>query len=615
MGSDCRVGNIRPSQLLWTYGPGAMIDLPNFSVMTMGLDNWKQDRCSLIEEPRLLEQVRKMCGSQVERMLQPPVCETETDDSKDPRSYVGVPVQPFPRWFRCVKCGMMAEYDSGLFDIQENFYRPERTRFVHTGCPKGGGRPVDAVPVRFLVACKHGHIDEFPWRWFVHDGPSDCQGALYFYEKGASLQTENLWVECKGCGKRKSMAKAFGKIGQETLPACRGHHPHLGYDAGSFSACKEKIRPILLGATNSWFPVTASVLAIPTRENELAQLVADNWVALNTVQTEDVLAAFFAMWAATNEKSELRSYGVHEVWKAILKERQPKSAGPVTVEDVKVPEWNELISEKPVGKFPFFVCKKGVVPDEFKSQIKKVVLLERLRKVNALVGFTRIEARDEFAEDIAKPSGLCRSAPKWVPACEVFGEGLFLQFDEEAIGKWEDLPTVKKQESELRKAYEGWRSNRNLDPKKGFPGARFYLLHTISHLFIRELALECGYNAASIQERIYAIKGETPMAGILVYTAAADSDGTLGGLVGLGSPEKLGLILRKALARAETCSSDPLCSEHKHTSDWSLHGAACHACAFAAETSCEVGNRYLDRSLVVPTYSVKNAAFFKGTQE
>ena len=615
MGNTCRVGNIRPSQLLWTYGPGAMIDLPNFSVMTMGLDSWKQDQCHLIEEPRLLEQVRKMCGAQVERMLQPPVCETELDNPNDPHSYIGVPVQPFPRWFRCVKCGMMAEYDSGLFDIKENFYRSERTRFVHANCPKGHGKPVDAVPVRFLVACKHGHVDDFPWRWFVHDGPSECQGALYFYEKGASLQTENLWVECKGCGKRKSLAKAFGQIGQETLPACRGHHPHLGYDADSFSECKEKLRPILLGATNSWFPVTVSVLAIPTRENELAQLVADNWSVLNVITSVEMLTMAFTMWQAQGLLVELRSYGVNDVWAAIEKERKPKKAEEVTDEDIKVPEWNELISEKPIGKFPFFVCKKGVVPDAFKNEIRKVVLLERLRKVNALVGFTRIEARDEFADDVAKPSGLCKGPPKFVPACEGFGEGLFLQFDESVIAQWETLPAVKKQETELRKAYAGWRANRGLDPSKGFPGARFYMLHTIAHLFIRELALECGYNAASIQERIYAKAGEKPMAGILIYTAASDSDGTLGGLVGLGAPEKLGVILKKALVRAETCSSDPLCSDHKNKADWSLHGAACHACAFAAETSCEVGNRYLDRSLVVPTYAVKDAAFFKGVGE
>ena len=612
MARNCRVGNVRPSQLLWTYGPGAMIDLPNFSVMTMGLDMWNQDQCRPIQEPRLLEEVRKTCGPQVERLLQPPVCESEPDDPNDPRSYIGVPVQPFPRWFRCVKCGMMAEYDSGLFDIKENFYRPERTRFVHVNCPKGHGKPVDAVPVRFLVACKHGHVDDFPWRWFVHDGPSDCRGSLYFYEKGASLQTENLWVECKGCNRRKSLAKAFGPMGQATLPACRGHHPHLGHDSDSFSECGEQLRTILLGATNSWFPVTASVLAIPTRNGELAQLVSDNWQALRAAQTKEMLDAFFAMWAATNEKTELRGYGLDDVWEAVLKERRSGAPAPSAEEDVKVPEWNELSSETPIVKFPNFVCKKGAVPEAFGRAICKVVLLERLRKVNALVGFTRIEARDEFAQNAVLPSGLGKGPPKWVPACEVFGEGLFLQFDEAAVAGWESSPAVKKRENELRKSYAQWRTNRQLEPDKGFPGARFYLLHTISHLFIRELALECGYNAASIQERIYAKSGENPMAGILVYTAASDSDGTLGGLVALGAPEKLGTILEKALARAGTCSSDPLCSERKHLVDSLLHGAACHACAFAAETSCEVGNRYLDRSLVVPTYAVKDAAFFEG---
>ncbi len=612
MGNDSRVGNVRPSQLLWTYGPGAMIDLPNFSVMTMGLDSWKQDYCHPIEEPRLLDQVRKMCGSQVERMLQPPVCEEERDNPHDPISYIGVPVQPFPRWFRCVKCGLMAEYDSGLFEVKDNFYRPERTRFVHVNCPKGNGKPVDAVPVRFLVACKNGHLDDFPWRWFVHDGPSECQGALYFYEKGASLQTENLWVECKGCGKRKSLAMAFGEAGLKSLPACRGHHPHLGYDTDSYSQCKEKLRPILLGATNSWFPVTVSVLAIPTRENELAQLVADNWTALSAIESEAELKVLFKVWKQTGQYITLQSYGESDVWKAIQKERGPKTAGEIKETDIKAPEWNELISEKPIGKFPQFVSKKGVVPEAFKNVLDKVVLLERLRKVNALVGFTRIEARDEFADEAAEPSSLCKGKPQWVPACEVFGEGLFLQFKESVIKEWESLPAVKAREAELSKGYAGWRVSRGYDPIKGFPGARFYMLHTISHLFIRELALECGYNAASIQERIYATGGEKPMAGILVYTAASDSDGTLGGLVGLGKPDMLGRILAKALSRAETCSSDPQCSEHTPASDSSLHGAACHACTFAAETSCEVGNRYLDRTLVVPTFAGKDAAFFKG---
>ena len=172
---------------------------------------------------------------------------------------------------------------------------------------------------------------------------------------------------------------------------------------------------------------------------------------------------------------------------------------------------------------------------------------------------------------------------------------------------------MKKVDQMLRGGHKGWRNSRHLDPNEGYPGIRYAMLHTLSHLLIRELALECGYNAASIRERIYAdTSGDTPQAGILIYTAAADSDGTLGGLVDLGKPENLGRLLEQALNRSKICSSDPLCSEHDPEKDRSLHGAACHACSLVAETSCERSNRYLDRSLLVPTLERADAAFFKG---
>jgi hypothetical protein len=118
------------------------------------------------------------------------------------------------------------------------------------------------------------------------------------------------------------------------------------------------------------------------------------------------------------------------------------------------------------------------------------------------------------------------------------------------------------------------------------------------------LALECGYTASSIRERIYAdagVGGGEPMAGVLLYTAAPDSEGTLGGLVRLGEPDELGPLLGQALERAYLCSSDPLCSEHDPRTDGSVHRAACRACQFASETSCERGNRFLDRAALVPT--------------
>ena len=153
---------------------------------------------------------------------------------------------------------------------------------------------------------------------------------------------------------------------------------------------------------------------------------------------------------------------------------------------------------------------------------------------------------------------------------------------------------------------------RGLNPDEGYLGVRHAMLHTLAHLLIRELALECGYNAASIRERVYAdVEDGRDQAGILIYTAAADSDGTLGGLVDLGKPNNLGRILEQALKRAQVCASDPLCSEHDASKDQSLHCAACHACSFVSETSCECGNRNLDRALVVPTLENHTAAFFK----
>jgi len=206
-----------------------------------------------------------------------------------------------------------------------------------------------------------------------------------------------------------------------------------------------------------------------------------------------------------------------------------------------------------------------------------------------------------------------RTAPHWVPATQVHGEGIFLQFSEDALVTWAAGQGPRTQEAERRRGHRGWRARLGLEPDPGFPGMRFALLHTIAHLLIRELALDCGYNAASIRERVYADTADgKKQAGILIYTAAADSDGTLGGLVDLGKPENLGRLLRQALDRAKICASDPLCAEHNPRTDSSLHAASCHACSFVSETSCECGNRYLDRALVIPTLQVTDAAFFAG---
>lgn len=604
-----RVGQVRPSQLLWTYGPGALVDLPNLSAVTMGLDRWDKDRCPSVEEERLLAAVRRVLGPQVTHLRIPPCVADEGVDPLSAEARIGIPVRPFPRWLRCVKCGLLAEFDSDLFKLKENLFRPENTHFVHANCVHGANS--DAVPARFLVACRAGHLDDFPWHWFVHGGPSECKGTLRFFELGASLQTENLWVKCDTCNQSRSLVHAFGRKGRKNLPACRGRHPHL--DTFEID-CSEEARPVLLGATNSWFPVTLSVLAIPIASDPVAQVVTDGWKYFEKVQSveqTEIVLDTLKMGGTLPGVQVCEPVATYGVIQAKREGKLEQSA--LSEEDLKRPEWDVLTSSSPPSGWPEFLSRKVGIPKELEYVLDSVLLLERLREVKALIGYTRVEAPEEGTDEDERPpmAALCNGSPEWVPACEVYGEGIFLRFKEIPVKSWQGLASVQARNVKMQAGHRGWRNARHLDSDRGYPGIRYTMLHTFAHLLIRELALECGYNAASIRERVYSSEDEeAPMAGVLIYTAAADSDGTLGGLVELGKPKNLGRLVEQCLKRAFVCSSDPLCSEHDPSEDRSLHAASCHACAFVSETSCERGNRYLDRALLVETFECKDAAFF-----
>lgn len=602
------VGSVRPSQLLWTYGPGSIVDLPSLSVITMGLNHWDERKCVPIEESRLLDSVRRVLGPQITRLYCPPVM---TDESVHPMSNeakVGVPVRPFPRWFRCVRCGLLGEFDSGLFEIEGNLFSPDKTRFVHRNCSKGSKS--DAVPARFLLACHNGHLDDFPWHWFVHGGPSNCKGTLTFFERGASLQTENLWVKCNACDASRSMVHAFGDSAQDNLPGCRGRHPHLdSFD----SNCEERPRTVLLGSTNAWFPVSISVLSIPIDGDSLGKIIDDGWDNFVDLESKEELRIVLKTISKNNLLPGIEKFELDDIWIKInqAKEGNSNAIGGVTELEIKLPEWKVLTRAEPKTDWPHFMIREVGVPSAFEDFIQSVRILDRLREVNALIGFTRIDAPDEFNnQGGTSRANLSKGTPYWVPANEVHGEGIFIIFKNDKIGQWESQSAVKSRSKRLKAAHEAWRSSRHLNPGEGYPAIRYTMIHTLAHLLVRELALECGYNAASIRERIYADDNGEQMAGLLVYTAAADSDGTLGGLAEMGKPENLERLLFQALSRGLICSSDPLCSEHDPTNDRSLHQASCHACSFVSETSCEKGNRYLDRGYLVPTYETSDTGFF-----
>ncbi len=621
------VGEIQPSQLLYSFGVGAMIDLPSLSVIVMGLDDWDPQTGTPIEEERLLALVRRDLGPQVQRMVMPPVAADDelASDPFDPQSRIGVPVAVFPRWLRCPHCEFLSEIRSELFRWHPDEMRPDANYFFYSGCEHSGVHRKPALPARFLVACDHGHLDDFPWMEFVHRvaqrGPSTCVGRLRLYDRTASGEARDVRVRCDACDADRTMADALGEEARTELPRCRGRRPHLrDFDP---AGCGEPLHTILLGASNSWFPLPRSALSIPESSDRFDELVREHWSTLREVRSPEILLAFRSAFRGLGPSRVFDAFADDAKLLAAIERRRATlhgSRGDVPPPDIRSVEWNAFTHPSLAPSSEDFLLREERVGRHDVPGLKRVVLAERLREVRALVGFTRVESPGDFGlDDEVAPTNrapLSRQPPTFVPAITVRGEGLFLELDEASVATWERTVPALLHEQRLRDANFRFRVKRGLVPHDGgFPGLRYVMLHTLSHAFMRQFALECGYSMASLRERIYARApghAEGPMAGILIYTAAPDSEGTLGGLVHLGRDAGLERHLASALDQAALCSSDPFCAEHlPMVEDLSLHGAACHACLFSPETSCERGNRFLDRATITATLASSVPPFFE----
>lgn len=624
-----RVGDVRPSQLLYTYGIGSIVDLQRMSVIVLGLDDWSELDCEPVSEPRLLQAVRGVHPEVTELRMPPKPKPSQADRLQQ---LTGVPVAPFPRWLRCSRCQAIAPLHTGVFRININPYRPEEASYVHATCQfdAGRGKP-RAFPVRFLIACEHGHLDDFPWDSYVHHGKLCPQGgsALRLSESGTAGEAADVFVKCTACEQSRPMASAFAASrGDGGLMTCTGRSPHLRvYDS---EPCAMPMKTILLGASHLWFPRVYSALHIPGITDELDLLVDQYADALANVNACEELR-FFREYRG-RDFPELMGYGDDELWEAIERYRTVPEINTVTEggldlppsAQIKLPEWEAMTSPEALTPTRDFRLRRVEVPASYRSVLKSVVLVERLREVRAFIGFNRWKSMNEFGDASGVGNDKDRLVPvrrnddpfTWVPAADVRGEGIFLQLDEDAIQAWEDRVWNTDWANTFRKAYEARLKSRGVTVQADDKAAlRRILLHSLSHALMRGFALESGYSAASLQERIYALApgyGGAEMAGVLIYTAASDSEGTLGGLVRLGEAEYLEKLLNSALAAIQICSTDPLCSEHEPDTDRGadLHAAACHTCLFAPETSCEMGNQWLDRGALVETFTGGETAFF-----
>ncbi|MGC3973904.1 MAG: DUF1998 domain-containing protein [Nitrospira sp.] len=643
---------IRIGQLIAPFGPGSIYtDRRGVPQVVAGLDHWFMRWDNVLErmvrctdraeferfEPRLSALLH------VDRFCCPPdYRHIVRNQAAAPNAGLHVPALRFPRWYRHTRTGEMHRFNLDSARI---------------GNPTGGGR---WQPVRFISVCAAGHLCEFPWKEWI-----GCQcegdGNLILTDRGGS-ELSSIKVECRTCPE-KSRSRRGRSLAHTTVKPdvqngeksafqlaginCPGDRPWLGESAAE-SNCNQPLVGALINQTNIYFPRTISAIALPDLTAE-----DDGTVKLRAEIEKDtgILGVARTLWNMPNRdgtvaliRSALMSRGIEstpeKIAEALASLFNPATAtlppGAATPADpeselltFRRAEFNIIRNEvnKP-EHVPNLRVISTTVPEELKPWIARVNLVERLRETRAFYGFDRLEPnRFPLAGMPESPmQQLFRFPPiqpqdRWLPAVEVFGEGIYVELREDCLAAWQS-------------EHMAWLENR-LD--NGFltrlggvfqalpplavasrPWAsRYLLVHSLAHILINQLIFECGYSTASLRERLY-ISADlaAPMAALLVYTAAGDSEGTLGGLVRLGRPERLGPVLQRALGRASWCSADPVCSEQLGGQGSRLANlAACHACILLPETSCETVNQGLDRAMVVGTPDSRKCGFLSGLLE
>ena len=603
---------VRQSQMVGPYGAGSMIDLVHHAVVVSGLDDWYESKgTASIEEPRLRDRLERLYDLNLysqDYFRRPPECE-----DSDPTLKQGIRVVEFPAWFVCQGCRRLVNRrdlrDSTRKDGRR-LHECERDSFAST------------VPIRFVGACAGGHLDDYPWVDFVHMGGETCSSPELTLDQGRSGDFSEISVKCETCGASTMLATAMAK---DLHFKCRGRSPWLPYGQQQ-EHCEEDLRLLVRTASNGYFAMVVSALSVPDPVNQVFDDVLhieeafrgldENLVKLNLEQGEKYrpLVEKHGLGAVLKALNDFRE--------GVRPERQP----------TRTAEYQQFLSApfeqtgEDFGEDNPFVARRIEVPSAFQSQLRNVVFAHRLREVRVQYGFTRLEPASQNNQgeyDINVRRAPLSSNDNWLPATTVQGEGVFFELEPDALDEWSKRPAVQARAAMLREGFEQWYENRAFSGGNGkkktppFLGAKFYLIHSLSHLLINAISLECGYSASAIRERIYCGPYDddpTEMQGILLYTGTVGSEGTLGGLVDQG--RRLDRHLQHALESAELCSNDPICAAHTPVDDPSerwLEGAACHGCLFVSEPSCERFNRYLDRALVVPVIGEDpSLAFFRG---
>ncbi|WP_371403460.1 DUF1998 domain-containing protein [Kribbella sp. NBC_00662] len=589
-----KLGTVRRSQLITTYGVGAMIAIDNESFIVAGLDSWDLRDTTSISEPRLAH----FLGVRSFRL--PPTPDPD-------RGVDGVRVRRFPEIYSCPTCNALQ-----LFARFNSLAGQAR-------CPDCD---TELVPSRFVLGCDNGHIEDFPyWKWIHRDSEHSggrCGGDLSLRSQSDSASLRSVVISCS-CGVPDvSMEGAFRTSELKKLRIrCEGKRPWLR-DA-RVEPCDQQPRTMQRGSSSTWHPIMRSALSIPPwGEGIYAVIERHNLFGA----PDDVIRWCYSNQLRPREKHDVEVEDLIRVVRDIEEQERSSTQGhpqqAAGFESLRKDEYKRLVREhrsESGAPTPFENEKPLGDPTPIQALgVDQSMLVKRLREVRVLASFSRGALPTE-ADSSQRHAALSLNAHlDWLPAMEVSGEGVFLRLNEEKLQSWEAAPTVIARSNRIRRNHLALlhsRATAGRKAKRVVPDSpvtpRFLLLHTLAHVLINEWSLDGGYPAAALRERLYA---DENMAGLLIYTATSDSAGSLGGVVAQGEIVSLASSLHAAIERAGWCSNDPLCMETEASGADSVNLAACHACVLLPETSCETNNSFLDRALLVSAPSEGVPGYF-----
>lgn len=615
---------LRRAQLIRPFGIGSVHMQPNgYSLITAGLDDWYFDRNGTklpkaqidrmtIREPRLAASL------QVDHLRLPP---SDGDVFEEGQPLPSVPVFRFPTWFTC-GCGRMIEGDPRL-----------TTAPKCPTCDKEQQRAKRKPQSRFVAVCDHGHLQDFPWMEWVHKTrtwDAGCDGNLVINASGGATLAD-ITVKCTKCGKKRTLAgitsgdlpnaqdpMGKSKLSDDMLESgeqflCKGicswhgpEHPAQG--------CARPLRGILFNATNLHYSLTATSIQIPD-EMRIARKSIDEIIA-GDADLRGALKSGLKLIESARELIEhileddsdgaLKAFPRDELHAyAIAKLAGEEPPGIPDLSDLSHEEFHVFSEARTLRDSDLVMTRQNLSGNypNLKHFCDSVVAIEHLKETIAFTGFSRILGHplNLDQERLLWRNPPAKDTDKWLPAVQQTGEGIFLQFDADRLNRWQNKQSVVDHFAVLLHNHRASLLRRGDDLEKAKSPA-YILIHTFSHLLINRLIFECGYGSSSLKERIYLdLSDDRKIAGLLIYTASGDSEGSLGGLVRLSKPDTLERLIQNAIAEAQWCSSDPVCKESVKSGSGpdSLNYAACHTCALLPETCCEAFNSLLDRSLFI----------------